>query len=294
MKPVIWRQNMITNDFYNFNYDLLSKSNLILTTRNAKSEEHFVQDENGGERLHTYMIMSANLGIVISETDILSKPILGIMILFGIFDTYLDTKYPALQGKSFKQKHDHLPVGSNIEIIQKSFFRIYKLIRNAITHSADKVNCSAGTTTISYTFNGSHFQLQINDDNLLKLYTATLLLTDSKIDENRGTSFKEGLLNWYYDDILSALIISDDCSFDALPAIVSLNPMRDIIINSEFSVEEEKIIIKNSKFHIDTIRDFAIEHLGECYVIPQEHLCHHAICTDDLPRWKADSSYLAP
>jgi len=37
---------MITNDFYNFNYDLLSKSNLILTTPDAKSEEHFEKDEN--------------------------------------------------------------------------------------------------------------------------------------------------------------------------------------------------------------------------------------------------------
>jgi len=227
------------------------------------------------------------------EIDVLSEPILGIMILFGIFDTYLDTKYPALQGKSFKQKHDHLPAGSNIEIIQKSFFRIYKLIRNAITHSADKVNYSNGATTINYTFSGSHFELQINDDNLLKLYTATLLLIDSKIDENRGDYFKEGLLKWYYDSISPALI-NDDCSFDFLPTIVPLHPMRDIIINSEFSVEEEKIIIKNSEFPKNTIRDFAIEYLGECYVIPQEHLCHHAIYTDDLPRWKADSSYLAP
>lgn len=284
---------MINNDFYSFNYDLLLKSNLLFNPRKAKSEEFFENNENGEEEIHERIYIKCSDRMSVSEIDILSKPILGAVILFGIFDTYLDSKYPSIQGKTFKQKHDNLPTSNNIEIIQKSFFRIYKLIRNAITHSASSITCLDSMTKINYVHRGTTFNLQIKDTHLIELYTASLLIINSEFDEDRGLFMKEGLLKWYYDRIVdNSIAISDDCSFSTLSDIIPLDPMRDIIVNAQYYIEDNNLVIKNNKFIRRTTRDFAIEFEDECYVIPQEHLSSNSIAIAELYKWKASKKNL--
>jgi hypothetical protein len=284
---------MIIDDFYTFNFELLTKSNLAIKPRTTKSEEFIKEDDNGERNIHTKVYLRVSDRLSIGEIDVLSKPILGIMIVFGIFDVYLDTKYDYLQGKSYKQKHDSLPVSNNIEVIQKSFFRIFKLIRNAITHSANSITYSNNRTIINYVFNSTNFKLEISDEALIQLYTATLLLMDDNFETDRGEYMKEGLLKWYYDKILRDIVISDDCSFTSLPNIVSLNPMRNIIVNPEFHVHDNDLVIENSKFPREINRDFAINYNEACYVIPQEHLLNFSIPINDLHKWKANTSYLS-
>jgi hypothetical protein len=216
-----------------------------------------------------------------------------------MFDSFLDIKYEFPSNYNFKKRHDFLPINTNTEIIQKSFYRIYKIIRNAITHNINSITCQNGNNRINYKRNDKRndtdFLLEISDDHLIELYTATMILLDENIKKRRGDLFKEGILLWYYNNIISSIgnAISDDCAFDRIIGNpVPLNPNRIVIINAQYKLLDEFITIENSKYPRQNIRDFSIMIDDECYVIPQEYLKSNKIAANEINVWKVDKSYL--
>jgi hypothetical protein len=279
-------------EFYDFNYHLLTQCNIAARRHFNKCEESIVTEEDGEKRIHTKAYMTFRDSLSLRNINIIEKPILGFAIAFSIFDIYIDQKYTYLQGVSYKRKHDTLPITDNLEKMQKAFYRISKLIRNAITHDVSAINYANKKTIINYSFNSTSFYLEINDSSLIELYTAMLFLVDTKFEIQRGLYMKEGILKWYYDDIISNTSINDDCAYEPLSPIITLSPNREVIVNAHFSENADKLIIENDKYPMPVFRDYAITFNDECYVIPQEHLIDSQIAINDLIKWKSDPYFL--
>lgn len=65
-----------------------------------------------------------------------NKPyIISNLIIFSLFDGYLDIENDALVGLSFKGKYDKSNHSSDIEIMIKETYRILRLIRNEVVHN---------------------------------------------------------------------------------------------------------------------------------------------------------------
>lgn len=285
---------MISEDFYKFNLKMLENSSLPLHYKQGKTGEKIV-DVDGKKFLHVdyYESISLDFFNQATQTNFIDNPILGIISVFSVFEIYLDNKYKYLKSLStFRARHDNLPKSTNTEIVQKSFYRIFKIIRNAITHDINSISYQNGFYKISY-YHHSRFYLEIGDKTLLELYTATLLLIDDSVEKMRGIYFKQCILLWYYNSIIANIKIKDDCKFVSnIGNPISLNPRRDVIINAEYKLDSNSILIENSRYLNENIRHFAISTVDKCYVIPQECLDHHKILVHELFKWKADKCYL--
>lgn len=277
------------NRFLKYNKEILSKSNLYLDfTEDEENEEIKIVD--GKKKLYTTKFLNLSDSFSGRKIELNEAPILANICIFGLFDTYIDTKYPKAEGETFRKKLDIISADSNTGIIEKNFFRIFKVIRNAMTHSMDSIQIKDHSTEISYTFKGTKYYMYISDNALIMLYTAVLMLIENTIEDNRGKVFKEGLLAYYYDQIISTLIIEDDVKdIEELPRnVIRLNPKnRALITNPQYSIKDSYIRIENAAFEKSYSRDFVVMYQNEKYIIPSEVLSDSIISIDDLQKWKA-------
>lgn len=71
-------------------------------------------------------------------------------VMFILFDTLIDLKHQNLEGESFKKRYEKLPSNTNIEHIIKESYRIFKIIRNPLTHNRTSAHTSNSQLNISY------------------------------------------------------------------------------------------------------------------------------------------------
>ena len=199
------------NKFLDYNRNILEKSNLSLEYKEAKEKEE-IRLIDGKEKVHKVKYLECSDRIGVQPIDLQSNPILANLCVFSMFDMNIDTMYPNAEGKNFKAKYDLIKCNDNIGIITKAFYRIFKIIRNAMTHSINSIRIEQNNNIIDYTFKGTRFYLEISDKSLVELYTATILLLDCRISEKRGLKFKEGILSYYYNRIMRRITIKDDIS----------------------------------------------------------------------------------
>lgn len=279
--------------FLDYNRKILEKSNLSLEYKEVKETEE-IKLTDGKERVYKTKYLAFHDKIGGQPIDLQSNPILANLCVFSMFDMNIDIIYPTAEGRSFKAKYDLIKCDDNIGIITKAFYRIFKLIRNAMTHSIDSIKIEQNNNIIDYIFKGTRFYLEISDKSLVELYTATIILLDCKISEKRGLKFKEGILSYYYNQIIEKITIKDDISQnnDFIQLTYQLNPRREIVVNAVYSIEDNKIKIKNAELDNTEKRDFAIKYNDKCYVIPIEVLERSCINIGKLLEWEADNRYL--
>lgn len=284
--------NMKT-EYLDFMKQILDKSDL-----NLQYKENFIE-----ENLNTKKILISfneiNINSSESEIRINWKPILAIPSIFGIFDIFLESKYQNLINNSFKKKYDYLPNTNDTEKIQKNFYRIYKVIRNAITHNIENIIYHECKNIIDYTtkYNKkeTYFHLEISDDSLIMLYKATISMMDDKIYERRGIKFYEGLLTGYNNFIINKIDLKDDIDENNFfyCESIPLSMHRDIVCNSIIEVNDENIIIENSKREHFNARDFAFVFEENCYVVPEEYLIDNKINKSEINDWKVERKICA-
>ncbi|MHC1750746.1 MAG: hypothetical protein AB9856_20935 [Cellulosilyticaceae bacterium] len=285
----------MVSSFIKYNKMILERSNLYLEYNEAEDEE-LIKCENGEKRIYTKGCLSPRpITIGGGTINFREQPILAIPCIFGIFDMYIDLKYPTVQGKNFKVKHDFIPMDTNISIMEKSFYRIFKIIRNATTHNQNAIQSNNNLNIIDYNHLGTRFYLKISDEILIQLYEAVVLLMDDELNKTRGDKFKEGILLYYYNNIVQNIRIRDDIhEFLGLKDnVLSINPFRVIIKNPEYKIKDDIIEIENAKYKPDHRRDFLIEYNNSCYIVPQEALFNCTINIEDLNNWKASAEYLS-
>lgn len=142
------------------------------------------------------------------------------ILLFTVFDGFLENKYSLIEGDSFRKHYDNIPETNDIERMTKNCYRIFKIIRNGIQHNLSNVQYSDvyGFDINYVNKNGTTFNLQISKESIHFFYTFVTNLVTKKIyglDKSyssiRGfyegfmyfiyTKFEEGISPGFMDDL---------------------------------------------------------------------------------------------
>ena len=71
-------------------------------------------------------------------------------LCFMIMDSFIDSIFPEMEGKTFKYKYENLPKNNNIEIMFSQIYRILKLYRNATVHHINGISITEKYLKINF------------------------------------------------------------------------------------------------------------------------------------------------
>lgn len=236
-----------------------------------------------GDMTHT---VNLSFGVTMCrEKAALSEAwVAGNILLFTIFDGYLENKYNLIEGESFRNHYNNLPENTLLEKISKNCYRILKLIRNAIQHNLSNVVYSDGNYDINYHYGNTLFKLQISSNGVRNLYTLILNIVQGKImgsyEKYTTNGHYEGIMYTLYAEMIKCITnLSDDFGSNLLDvsggiklrAIVRY-PVENPIIISE---DENAIIF----VHIETNGTddessnqyrYSTDYVYKDFILPQE------------------------
>ncbi|EKU42043.1 hypothetical protein C518_2997 [Lysinibacillus fusiformis ZB2] len=267
----------MNNNFLTETVRFLKKSDIRLyplETRNVKLEF-----ENGKITKNVSMSIS---DAFMSAPQISNNFVLQIIVVFSTLDAKIDLLYPNLQGNSFKYKYERLPSSSDEDIILREIYRIFKILRNAATHSMDSIDISNNTINAQYVFKGTNFKLQITQMGLSLLFTyiMNLFTVDEKYSQNHNSAFNRELFDLIKQEIL---VIEDE--FGLFLTTISENLrlkrwVRYYINNPLFDYIEQQQVLKitspyllESEFEKEYGADYLVKlSQNEIYLVPGELL----------------------
>ena len=206
------------------------------------------------------------------------------LLLFTVFDGYLENAYGLTEGASFKEHYNNLPENTPIEIIGKNCYRVLKIIRNGIKHKLSNVNNSSGNYKINYGYRNTSYALQISKNGVRNLYTLIMNIIKGQIS---GMS-KEYTTPGHYDGIMHALYadmnkeitqLSDDIGANLLTvpsglklrASIRYPVINPIIIDEDNATITFKHIENNGTDDENSNQYFySTDYIYNNYLLPQE------------------------
>lgn len=238
-------------------------------------------DENGNE-VHT--VQMELYDAMYRKSPLSEAWVAENLLLFTIFDGYLENKYSLIEGVSFRKHYDALPENTPIERISKNCYRIIKIIRNGIQHNMSNVTYNSENYNINYRHGNTLYELKISKKGVRNLYTLIMNIIQEKI---MGTYGKYRTLG-HYDGIMCTLYaemvmeitqISDDIEPSLLP--ISVEPK--LRVGGRYPVENPRIIneddISITFFHIENNNTddenssqyyYSTDYRYEQFLLPQE------------------------
>lgn len=103
------------------------------------------------------------------------------LLLFSVFDGYLENKYSLTEGASFKNHFENTPERNCLDKICKNCYRVFKIIRNGIQHNLSNVVYDENGFFIDYTNRNTHFKLKISTQGIRYLYTIVIYMVQNRI-----------------------------------------------------------------------------------------------------------------
>ena len=248
-------------------------------------------DEQGRETHKTYLSLSDCIGR--SRAELSEAWVAGNLMLFTVYDGYLENKYRLTEGASFRNHYDNLPQSSNIEIIEKDCYRILKLIRNAIQHNLSSVEFNNGAYSVTYTFKNINFNLQISCRAMRFLYSLVLSLINDNIDgickKHRTDGHYEGIINSMYAEVRAGIEqLTDDITGNLIGKFHALRCYDDkhlrmcvrypvenptIVSETENAVVFKHIENNGTDDENDVGYHYSIDYVYKDYLLPQELGC---------------------
>ncbi len=223
------------------------------------------------------------------KPDLSEAWVAAIVLLFTVFDGFLENKYSLTEGMSFKNRYDSIPFSSDIEKIEKDCYRILKLIRNGVQHNLSKVAIYNGVYSFSYKHAGTNFELEVNTDSMKCLHTIVINSVNEMICGLAQKYCTEGhyigAMNSFYYFLRKGVIkISDDIgvfygnytnqySYDSSHLRTKA---RYIVENPPvLSEDDEKVIFKHIENNAtnnesDSNYHFSTDYVYNEYILPQE------------------------
>ncbi|SEA80728.1 hypothetical protein [Marinobacterium iners] len=252
---------------------------------------HATVNNDGSKNVH--MKICERIG---NRVSIEQNQKMKFMMIFSIFDVYIDSCYPELEGLSFLQKYKNIPSDNDMDLILSQLFRIAKLIRNSIIHSPSSFEFSNSNLNVEYKFRGTNFFVELSFDALNTLYTAIVMYT--KGDLGSGNYFL-GIMRYIFSNIISGISrFSDefgtelkhpDCGIKIKPYL------REVVMNTEYEVKDGEVKIKfdESKLSDWQGADFYIERNGEDFLVPIEALGTDLTIEEAglMSKWRYEGSF---
>ena len=269
------------NNFIQQTINLIEQSDFRLNFPEVLDTE---LEENGTKKISIEFIDRFGANI-----DIQNNFLLISSISFLLIDTYLDTIYEDLEGKSFKQRYEAIEENSDLNIMLKETYRVLKLIRNTTIHSKSAINIVDDSYIIGYRFRDTDFHLTISKKSFENLISLVLFII--KIETNTN-EYIVSLLRTYYKDIVLDISINDEFS-DSLSQVASnklLKTMRRYrVINPTYNINNNILKIKpmdiwEQEKDFSGI-DYVVKINNEKYLIPNEILINNKIAITDLEDW---------
>ncbi|NWO07305.1 MAG: hypothetical protein HLX50_16925 [Alteromonadaceae bacterium] len=252
---------------------------------------HATVNNDGSKKV--YMKICDRIG---NRVSIEQNQKMKFMMIFAIFDVYIDSCYPELEGLSFSQKYKNIPSDNDMDLMLGQLFRIAKVIRNSIIHSPSSFEFSNSNLNVEYEFRGTNFFVELSFDALNTFYTAIVMYT--KGDLGTGNYFL-GIMRYVFSNIISGVSrFSDefgtelkhpDCGIKIKPYL------REVVMNTEYELKdgEVKINVDESKLSEWQGADFYIERNGEDFLVPIEALRSDLTIEEAslMSKWRYEGSF---
>lgn len=288
---------MGNNDLYKNIVSLLSRSDINFRETEIRPIEF---QEDGGSKISIGCYEIMNYG----PTPLNNTPVISCLIVFALFDAYIENKYKLNPGTSFKSRYSNIQTITNRNIIEKECYRLMKTIRNGFVHNINSIVLSNNIFHFSYTSpQGTKFNLDISSDKLELLYSIILLLVKGKFEIDTEGHFNN-IICTYYDELKGYIDLNGNFTDDGDVGTGTANAFSLIPISTyvkfntvvRYPVENPIFSILQDKIKIERIynpgieaysADYCIDYNGKNYVIPQEVLgIDNSILLADLPVWE--------
>lgn len=240
-------------------------------------------EENEADR-GKYTIHKSCYASMYSKAELSEAWVAGNILLFTVFDGYLENKYHLVEGASFRAHYNNLPDNTPMEIIEKNCYRIFKIIRNGIQHNLSNVNYNNGSYNISYCYNHTQYALQISRNGIRCLYTLVMDIIREQIEgvygKYRTSGHYNGILYTMYTDMLKEITqISDDIRTN-LPAVPNGLKLRFSVryaVENPIILEEDDISVVFHHIENNGTDDesssryyYSTDYIYKDYLLPQE------------------------
>ncbi len=210
------------------------------------------------------------------------------ILIFELFDGWLEERYSLEEGESFKKRLDNLKALaiSELDIMAFNLYRILRIIRNGIQHNLSGVEHDDDGYHVAYkNRQGTEFYLEFNEDVTRYLYTLCICLVQGYVEgvikAFRTKGHYVGMLAFYYDKILSGVSIIEDDLMDIDGNILPLDGLSHHIINpstrevicNPIKRCEDEACVTFAWFDTEmnrTIADYLIQIDGCKYLLPEE------------------------
>lgn len=238
-------------------------------------------DEEGKEQ-HTIHVSCYDC--MYSKVELSEAWVAGNLLLFTVFDGYLENIYHLTEGASFREHYNNLPESTPIEIIGKSCYRVFKIIRNGIQHNLSNVNYIDGNYNISYCHRNTPYALQISKNGVRYLYTLIMSIIKEQIGGMYGKyqtfGHYDGIMYKLYTDMLKEITqISDDIG-TSIPSILNGLKLRAFVRYpvenpTIFEEDDTSIIFRHIENNgtDDESSDqynYSTDYIYKDYLLPQE------------------------
>ncbi|CEN75429.1 Uncharacterised protein [[Clostridium] sordellii] len=253
--------------------------------------------ENGVENIQ--MSFSDSIGMCSRKNSISDNFIAKNILIFTVFDEYLNSKNDNLIGLSFRKRYNLLSANNDLDIITKEIYRILKLIRNTIVHNSSNISINKNTYNFNYENNNTKFNLNIDEKTLNNLYTIVyMIVREYSTYKNESNEFYIGILRYCYSKLKLKIdregCLKDDIN-DNPNILMSISSSIKLFNTVRYKVRNPKYTVNGDMIKIETI-DTGIEYYKEdyClniddnyYIVPSEALNNLGeIKKLELTKWK--------
>lgn len=235
-----------------------------------------------GKEVHTVEIHLSDV-IGFSRAKLSEAWVASNLLLFTVFDGYLENQYSLTEGVSFKNHYLQLPSNDDIEKIQKDCYRIMKLLRNAAQHNLSGIQYNEGSYVVSYGFRGTDYRLKISKRGMDCLYTILINIMHQKISglckQFLTKGHFNGIIRKLYEEMCSEIeCMEDDIGVWSAVIISGLKleyAVRYPVINPLIIEENEKRIFKHiaNKAGVNKTGEtvyYPTDYVYKNYIFPQE------------------------
>lgn len=210
----------------------------------------------------------------------------NLLLIFTLYDGWLENKYSLIEGDSFKSHYDGLPYSTSEERIQKDCYRILKILRNTIQHNPSVLVLDEdNNVSLSYSYRNTDFKLSISNKGMELLFGLVRYIILGANKEHLTYGHYLATIAMMYKEMIGDItIISDEfgnCIEDSVSNdIVRFQcHIRYLFIKCDYELIGNSVIkmchydeydnCKNKAISYNRI-DYTVEYMNKSYVLPEE------------------------